>query len=60
MQPGSEPPNRPPLPSATTDLGLGSHLGYAIQWFSFAIILVVGYVALMLRGRRGVRSQESE
>jgi surfeit locus 1 family protein len=62
MQPAREPPTRPPLPSVTTDLGLGSHLGYAIQWFSFAIILVVGYVALMLRGREysGVRSQESE
>jgi surfeit locus 1 family protein len=27
----------------------GPHLGYAIQWFSFAIIGLVGYVALLRR-----------
>jgi surfeit locus 1 family protein len=37
----------PPLPRRvpTTDLGEGPHLSYAIQWFAFAIILLVGYVA---------------
>jgi len=60
VQPGTEQPNRPPFPSATTDLGLGSHLGYSIQWFSFAIILIIGYVALTLRGQRMPGSQESE
>jgi surfeit locus 1 family protein len=30
----------------------GPHLGYAIQWFSFAAIGVVGYIFLM---RRAVR-----
>jgi surfeit locus 1 family protein len=30
----------------------GPHLGYALQWFSFAIIGVIGWLALMLRGRR--------
>ncbi|HEX9441254.1 MAG TPA: SURF1 family protein [Roseiflexaceae bacterium] len=30
---------------ATTDLGEGPHLSYTIQWFSFAVILLVGYVA---------------
>jgi len=27
----------------------GPHLGYAIQWFSFALIFLVGWVTLMLR-----------
>lgn len=29
---------------ATTDLGEGPHMGYAIQWFAFAIILIAGYI----------------
>lgn len=42
-------PGAPALPrrEATTDLGEGPHLSYALQWFSFAIILLGGYVALM-------------
>lgn len=36
----SEPPfARPPQ----LDLSEGSHLGYAVQWFSFAVILLAGY-----------------
>jgi cytochrome oxidase assembly protein ShyY1 len=27
----------------------GPHFGYAIQWFSFAIIAIVGWTALLLR-----------
>jgi surfeit locus 1 family protein len=27
----------------------GPHLGYAIQWFSFALIFLVGWITLMLR-----------
>jgi surfeit locus 1 family protein len=44
QQPG---PGDPELPRrvATTDLGEGSHLSYTVQWFSFAAILVVGYLA---------------
>jgi surfeit locus 1 family protein len=34
-----------PRPVATADLGEGPHMGYAVQWFAFAIILVVGYIA---------------
>lgn len=34
-----------PLPVEVHDLG--PHLGYAIQWFSFAVIGVVGYVFLL-------------
>lgn len=29
----------------------GPHLGYAIQWFSFALIAIVGWIVLMLRSR---------
>lgn len=40
-------PGDPALPRrvATADLGEGPHMGYAVQWFAFAIILVVGYIA---------------
>jgi surfeit locus 1 family protein len=49
VQPGAEFNPTPPIPAATSDLGPGSNLSYSIQWFSFAVILVVGYIALMLR-----------
>ena len=35
------------------ELSGGPHLSYAIQWFSFAVIIVVGSVALLRQGRRG-------
>ena len=40
-------PGDPPLPRRvlTTDLGEGPHLSYSVQWFSFAIILLAGYLA---------------
>ena len=34
------------------DLSEGPHLGYAIQWFAFALILGVGYVFLLRRSRK--------
>ena len=42
-------PGDPELPRrvATADLGEGPHRGYAVQWFAFAIILVVGYIAFI-------------
>jgi surfeit locus 1 family protein len=36
-----------PFPQPNTELSEGSHMNYAIQWFSFAIILVCGYAALV-------------
>jgi len=40
---------------ATADLGEGPHMGYAVQWFAFAIILVVGYIAFIYsQTKRGV------
>jgi surfeit locus 1 family protein len=31
----------------------GPHFGYALQWFSFALIGIIGWFALVLRGRSG-------
>jgi len=39
---------RPPPP----ELSDGPHLSYAIQWFSFAVIIVVGSAALVRKQRR--------
>lgn len=35
------------LPPATLDAG--PHLSYALQWFSFALIAIVGWIALVIR-----------
>lgn len=43
-----------PLPPQQTDLG--PHLGYALQWFSFAVIGVAGYFFLL---RSVVRSRDA-
>ncbi|MBO9325346.1 MAG: SURF1 family protein [Roseiflexus sp.] len=49
--PGAEPIL--PQPVALPELDQGPHLGYAIQWFAFAGILVVGYVVLQWNTLRG-------
>ena len=36
-----------PVPPSAPDLEPGPHLSYALQWFSFALIGVVGYASLM-------------
>lgn len=41
--PGPEPDITPPIREEVTDLGEGSHLSYALQWFSFALILAITY-----------------
>lgn len=41
-----------PIPADPPDLGEGSHLSYAVQWFSFATIALVGWIVLMVRVRR--------
>jgi surfeit locus 1 family protein len=49
-------PGDPELPRRTpiTDLGEGPHMGYAVQWFAFAIILLVGYIVFTYQqARRG-------
>ncbi len=40
-----------PLP----ELSDGPHLSYAIQWFAFAVIAVIGSVALVVKGSREFR-----
>ncbi|HEX8695837.1 MAG TPA: SURF1 family protein [Longimicrobium sp.] len=42
----------PPVRLGAPALDEGPHLGYAIQWFSFAAIGVVGLAILLLRERR--------
>ena len=41
-----------PVALAPPPLDEGPHLGYALQWFSFALIGVIGWFALVLRPRR--------
>jgi len=46
--PGSPPTEaRYPIPQDAPELDEGPHLGYAIQWFSFALIFLIGWVALV-------------
>lgn len=41
-----------PVPSPQIQLSEGSHLSYAIQWFSFTTILIIGYVTVYVKHRR--------
>jgi surfeit locus 1 family protein len=41
-----------PARIAQPSLGEGPHLGYAVQWFSFAAIAVVGFAVFLRRERR--------
>lgn len=42
-----------PLPAEPPELENGPHLAYALQWFSFALIGVVGYALLLRRTAQG-------
>lgn len=42
-------PARLPAP----ELDEGPHLGYAIQWFGFALIFVIGWVVMIVRTKKG-------
>ena len=43
-----------PVPVPSPDLGEGSHLAYAVQWFVFAAVALVGYPLILRRlGRPG-------
>jgi surfeit locus 1 family protein len=44
-----------PISGYEVDLGDGPHLSYAIQWFSFALILLVGSAALWWQRRQPAR-----
>jgi len=41
-----------PIPVPPPDLGEGSHLAYAVQWFVFAAIALVGYPLVLRRSQR--------
>jgi surfeit locus 1 family protein len=51
--------NALPEPSPLPELSEGPHLSYAIQWFTFAVIALVGFVVLALREGRAPRSTAS-
>ena len=42
-----------PVPPELPELTEGPHLGYAVQWFGFAVVAVIGYGLLARRDRRG-------
>jgi surfeit locus 1 family protein len=52
-------PDRLPVPAPLPELGEGPHFSYAIQWFSFATIALVGCTVL-LRRELGERREGSE
>lgn len=38
-----------PWPPEPHEVSMGPHLGYAIQWFAFVLVTVIGYAALLRR-----------
>lgn len=62
-QPDHAGPQLPPITTASEADGPGNHLSYAIQWFSFAIILLGGYCAITYQQwqrRRGIPQRTSD
>lgn len=49
-----------PLPSSDPVLTNGPHLSYAVQWFAFALIALIGYWILMRRSARSGNPTESQ
>lgn len=50
-----------PLPAAAPELSEGSHQSYALQWFSFALIALIGYPALVWHtARERARPREEQ
>lgn len=50
--PAAADPATPPLPEPLPSLSEGNHLSYAVQWFSFAVIALVGLIILLRRNPR--------
>ena len=57
IQPEADPSDtQPPIPvQPEVDITEGPHFGYAIQWFTFATILFVGYPFYLRRQEKGSR-----
>jgi surfeit locus 1 family protein len=53
---GTEPPYRV---ASEVVLSEGSHLGYAIQWFTFALMLAVGYFFFVLQPSTSIREEDN-
>lgn len=51
-------PDRFPVPPPAPELGEGPHLSYAVQWFSFGLIALLGYAALIRKELRPVRREK--
>lgn len=49
-----------PAPLPPPDLGEGNHLSYAVQWFIFAICVVVGWVFAVRRSVLARRAESAE
>jgi surfeit locus 1 family protein len=60
QMPSGEGADQPPIPDPVIDLSEGPHLGYAIQWFSFAAIAVVGGGYWLKRRLDGRQPREAE
>jgi surfeit locus 1 family protein len=58
QSPGPD-PEELPLREENFDLGEGSHLSYAVQWFSFAVIMVIVYVSLLWQEAKKQPSKSS-
>lgn len=50
--PGATTPSEPPFPVPLPEASEGPHLSYALQWFSFAAIAVLGFLAVAYRASR--------
>ena len=55
---GPDDSGRLPVPVPAPSVDEGPHLSYAVQWFSFASIALVGYVALMRKELRPSRRRD--
>jgi len=52
LQTADPAPSELPIPPAPPELSDGPHLGYAVQWFLFAGVVIVGYPILLRRVAR--------
>ena len=54
------PPDAALEPAPPANIGMGPHLFYALQWWSFIVIAAVGYVVLLRREARAGRSPSQD